>query len=82
MWSVFRLEYEYTANPSNYRSVKEVPMMLNTEGYMDAAKDVSSHRRASVPASINPYIPTYMHRYACMDMDIDMHIFGGLYGRG
>ncbi len=23
-WSLIRLEYEYTSNPSNYRSVKEV----------------------------------------------------------
>lgn len=34
-WSLFRLEYEYTNNPFGYRSVKEVPMMLNTEGYQD-----------------------------------------------
>eukprot|EP00802_Teleaulax_amphioxeia_P007637 Tamp_07644.p1 GENE.Tamp_07644~~Tamp_07644.p1 ORF type:complete len:421 (+),score=39.79 Tamp_07644:1178-2440(+) len=48
-WSLFRLEYEYTANPSNYRSVKEVPMMLNTEGYQEAAEK-DKKKRPSVTA--------------------------------
>mmetsp|Transcript_16374 Transcript_16374/g.24098 ORF Transcript_16374/g.24098 Transcript_16374/m.24098 type:complete len:165 (+) Transcript_16374:1-495(+) len=38
-WSLFRLEYEYTANPFNYRSVKEVPMLLKTEGQTDNEND-------------------------------------------
>ena len=73
MWSVFRLEYENTANPSNYRSVKEVPMMLNTEGYMDAAKDVSRHRRSSIPASINPCVYMCVCVCMCVCADVCMH---------
>uniref|UniRef100_A0A7S0HI86 SPX domain-containing protein n=1 Tax=Hanusia phi TaxID=3032 RepID=A0A7S0HI86_9CRYP len=43
-WSLIRVEYEYTSNPTHYRSVKEVPMMLNTEGYQEDAKENDKKR--------------------------------------
>ena len=39
-------------------------MMLNTECYMDAAKDVSRHRRSSVCLYQSLY--TYIYAYICM----------------
>mmetsp|Transcript_6742 Transcript_6742/g.15765 ORF Transcript_6742/g.15765 Transcript_6742/m.15765 type:complete len:707 (-) Transcript_6742:165-2285(-) len=38
-WSLLRVENEYLSNPSNYRSVKDVPMILHTEMYMEEASD-------------------------------------------
>lgn len=40
-WSLLRIEYEYTSNAAHYRSVNDVPMMLNTEGYVGFAMERS-----------------------------------------
>jgi len=40
-WSLLRLENEYTSNAANYRSVKDVPMMLHTEHHVGFAMEQS-----------------------------------------
>ena len=50
---------------------------------MDAAKELSRHRRSSIPASINPcvymcvcaYVFVYVRMYACIDACIHRHMY-------